>query len=117
MKKSKKTKIQQLFKKFNRKKWVIQCKPEFMEDFLDILEEEGIHWFNDDKINAKKNTTQFIFDSNTHRFEFKHNKLRFNPQEYYPSYHYRTVYFEEFFDLYYDASLKDNPHYSDMKTA
>ena len=114
MEKHKKKKTKQLFDKFSRKKWIIECNPEHIEDFFDLLKEEGIHWFNDVRIRPKENATEYIFDCKTHRFEFKYNKLRLNPKEFYPPYHFRTFTFEEFFDLLLQARIKDDPHYSYM---
>lgn len=105
---TKKLKTDKLFKKFGKRKWLIDCEDRYLEDLLTIFEAEGVVWFDDEKIYPKE-TAKLLKRNIGYVFEFKKRKhFQFNPHEYYtPSYHYRTFTFHEFYQRYRKAKIKD----------
>ena len=55
MKKEKKSKIDKLFKKFGKNKWLIDCEDRYLEDLLKIFAREKVVWFDEKLIDPRKN--------------------------------------------------------------
>ena len=105
-----KLKTDKLLKKFGKKKWVIDCEDRYLEDLLTILQAHGVKWFDEQPITPRKTAQQLKLHKG-YVFELKRinkqNYLQYNPQEYYPPYHYKTFTFNEFYDLYRPAKIDD----------
>ncbi len=105
-----KLKTDKLLKKFGKKKWTIDCEDRYLEDLLTILQAHGVKWFDEQPITPRKTAQKLKYYEN-YVFEIKRinkqNYLQYNPQEYYPPYHYKTFTFNEFYDLYRPAKLDD----------
>jgi len=101
--------VAKVIKKFQKKKWVIDCPPKLHESLLEILECEGVSWSDGAPIIPCADCwdTQ---DSVDHYFEIvKKKKLNFHDKDCYPSYHYKIFTFKEFLDLLVEALNKDFP--------
>jgi len=103
-----KTNVEKLVKKFQKKKWVIDCGDHKYVELLAVLKVINVKWIDGEEISASANSSQMDILKDLYFEIVKKSQVIFQPKECYPAYHYRVFSYEEFLELVSEAIDKDH---------